>query len=125
MDTRMFPPGEAERCGGGAPLNPPRLRWLDQQAVTPLSAGRARYFFASGAPDCAAAAELIDRRFAVLQAAFAEDRMMIEGQHHVAACGGASDPPVFLPQDRAPMLMRRVLDRLVAQEREVARSVPG
>jgi vanillate O-demethylase monooxygenase subunit len=117
MDTRVFPLGEAARCGGEAPTAAPTMRWLEQQAVTPTCGAKARYFFASGAPDCAAALPLLDRRFAVLQAAFAEDRLMIEGQQSVAAADAAPEPPVFLPQDRAPMLMRRVLDRLIALER--------
>ena len=116
MDTRMFPAGEASRSESTAPAGVPILRWLDQQAVTPMSATRARYFFATGAPDCPAAIELLDRRFTVLQAAFAEDRMMIEGQQHVAERGGERQPQVFLPQDRAPMLMRNALDRLIALE---------
>lgn len=109
MMNSLHPAGTAQRLGFGPPVGEPALhRMASTQAVTPLAPGRTRYFFTSAVPrdEPAVRADLV---FAVTEAAFAEDRVMLEGQQRMVARspGRALSATTH---DRAPVRFRRLTE---------------
>ena len=120
MYNATYPPGTAERNERRAPgpeAGVPTSTSFTSQAVTPLTATTSRYFFSWGPrtePGSDAAAE---RMFQVALDAFSEDKRMIEAQQRTID----KDPnrrELLTSADAGPVLMRKVIDRLIRQERE-------
>ncbi len=116
METRMFPPGAAAACDFGTPNAVPILRRVEQQAVTPIAAGHSRYLYATGVEAANTDPMLIEAIFAIVNAAFAEDKAMIEGQQRIWNRTPADVPHAFIPQDKGPALFRRLIARRLAAE---------
>ncbi|MBL0002450.1 MAG: aromatic ring-hydroxylating dioxygenase subunit alpha [Sphingomonadales bacterium] len=115
MENRSYPPGHAERSDFGAPEGEPFTYRVEQQAVTPLSATETRYFFATGM-DARMPAQLLEPIFEVVNAAFAEDRAIIEGQQRIwDIMPDDDDPMAFIAHDKGPAMFRRVMDRLIRE----------
>jgi phenylpropionate dioxygenase-like ring-hydroxylating dioxygenase large terminal subunit len=118
MRFRAFPEGTAARHRAGEALPAPLMEGCEQQAVTPVAAGRTRYFYATGTRARHARDEDIAGKLAGIDKAFLEDRATIEGQARNI------DPDrrmVFIPQDKAPTLFRRMIaERLAAEQAQEA-----
>ncbi len=116
MENKSYPHGMAEACGGGEPATTPMTYRVEQQAVTPLSATETRYFFASGFDSKNLPARLIEPIFETIMAAFAEDHALIEAQQRVWDTTPVGTPKVYLLQDKAPVLFRRMMSKLIDDE---------
>ncbi|HWU04637.1 MAG TPA: aromatic ring-hydroxylating dioxygenase subunit alpha [Novosphingobium sp.] len=121
MKGGNFPVGTAQACDFGPPDYARAVGGVTftSQAVTPTGDGRARYFFSWG-PHCDHGdAALRDRLMAMADMAFAEDRVMIEGQQKVLA---ATPAPRVMPtvHDRGVTLYNRLVERMARQERAQA-----
>mgnify|MGYP000856158750 CR=1 FL=1 len=113
MRFRAFPDGTAARHRAGEALPEPLMEGCEQQAVTPVAAGRTRYFYATGTRSRYASDDDIAGRLAGIDKAFQEDRATIEGQAR------NMDPDrrmVFIPQDKAPALFRKMIAERMAAE---------
>lgn len=109
MMNSMHPVGTAQRLDFRPPAGEPALhRMSSTQAVTPLAAGRTRYFFTAAVPLDEPPAR-VDLVFAITEAAFAEDRVMLEGQQRMIARspGRALSATAH---DRAPVRFRRLTE---------------
>lgn len=117
LRARVFPTGTFKRLGGAVP--PDDLECMDtwsSQAVTPTSKGKARYFFSNG-PGMPATQEFSDFMWQVALNAFAEDRVMIEGQQRNIEL--APDSKIMpAAGDKGTILYNRLVGRLVREERE-------
>ena len=115
MSSHFFPVGTA--CDDyAAPAIAPLLPRVEQQAVTPIGPKRSRYLYASGVDAAVASPELMDGLFGVLNAAFGVDKAMIEGQQVIWDHTPADRAKVFLPPDKAPAMLRRLIKRRLAEE---------
>ena len=56
--------------------------------------------------------------FLIINAAFAEDRAMIEAQQRIWKLTPQETPKAFIPQDKAPSMMRRKIANLLAEEQQ-------
>lgn len=119
MRGARYPAGTAAACGGKEPVGiEPINRNIEQQAVTPISATRTAYHFATGLVGSTPAMTLdLASRMDVVMAAFEEDRLIIEAQQRIWDLTSASAPKLFLPQDKGPHMMRQMMKRLVEAER--------
>ena len=118
MHGARFPAGTAAACGGAKPVGiAPLVQNIEQQAVTPISARRTAYHYATGlvGNTPAMTAELA-KRMGVAMAAFEEDRAMIEAQQKIWDLTPPDQDKLFLPQDKGPSLMRRLMKKLIMQE---------
>lgn len=122
MTTRLYPIGTAAACDHGQPSIPPFSERIDQQAATPVSEGRSRYLYATGVAASEATPALLADMMTVVNAAFEEDRTIIEAQQRVWNVTPAERRKAFIPQDKAPALLRRMIARRIAGE---ARSTAG
>jgi vanillate O-demethylase monooxygenase subunit len=116
MNTFQYPAGAAQACGYGTPTAEPVFRRAEQQAVTPMSADTTRYLFATGVDAAFADPATLDARFAVVAAAFAEDKVMIEAQQKIWNLTSPDKPKAFIPQDKAPATFRRMVAKRLAME---------
>ena len=125
MRGARYPAGTAERCNGQEPTGvEPLMRNIEQQAVTPISERHSAYHFATGL--IGSTSEMTARlasRMDVVMAAFGEDRAIIEAQQRIWDLTPPDKKMAFLPQDKAPQMMRRLLNRLVQQEQADAQRV--
>ena len=113
--TDFHPAGTAERCDGREPTAPPLFHRIDEQAVTPVGTRASRYFFAAGARAADIDPDRVGRLFAVTEAAFHEDKALIEAQQGLID----RDPSRhMLPTslDAGPTRFRRLVDDLLAAE---------
>jgi len=85
--------------------------------VTPISAKRTAYHYATGlvGNTPAMTAELA-KRMGIVMAAFEEDREMIEAQQKIWNLTPPEQAKLFLPQDKGPFLMRQLMDKLIKEE---------
>lgn len=117
MTTEFFRAGTAAACSFGAPDAVPFMRRVEQQAVTPIDEHRTRYLFGTGIgrdiPE-----KLHDAIFAVVNVAFGEDKAMIEAQQKIWDVTPAELPKAFIPQDKAPAIMRRLITKRLKDEAE-------
>jgi vanillate O-demethylase monooxygenase subunit len=120
MKSSGYLPGTAESLDHAEPTEPPVWDRVEQQAVTPISVGRTRYLFASGAPRIMLDLGLSERFFEVVKAAFEEDRRMIEAQQKIWDQTPAGHPMAFIPQDKGPAIIRRLIAARLRQELETA-----
>ena len=122
MENSSFPHGMAERCGMKPPTEEPMTYRIEQQAVTPISDRKTRYFYASGF-DHRIPASLLGGAFEVVNAAFAEDRAMIEAQQRIWDETSGDHAMSFVAHDKAPAMFRRTMARLMTAERAAATTV--
>lgn len=110
-----FPAGTAEACGA----EPPDYRkatsgvTFTSQAVTPMTAETARYFFCWGPRRDHGDAAMRDALMAMAGQAFAEDKVMVEAQQRVLR---ATPEPKIIPiaHDRGVTIFNRLVERLAA-----------
>jgi vanillate O-demethylase monooxygenase subunit len=121
MTTAWYPLGAAERCGFGVPDEKPISHRAEQQAVTPIDAKRSRYFYATGLAREHARPELVEGIFAIVNAAFAEDKRIIEGQQRVLDRTAPGTRMASTPHDEAPLAFRRLVRERLAAEKEAPR----
>lgn len=119
MRGARYPAGTASRCDMKEPVDiEPLVRNIEQQAVTPIDERRTAYHFATGL--IGRTQELTDmlaQRMGVVMQAFSEDRTMIEAQQKIWDRTDQALEKHFLPQDKGPFLMRKLMDRLIREER--------
>ncbi|WP_178133940.1 aromatic ring-hydroxylating dioxygenase subunit alpha [Vineibacter terrae] len=119
LRTAWYPPGTADGLQLKPPTAAPLFLRCDEQAVTPMTARAARYFYATGARAADIDQRQLDRMFAVVEAAFHEDKAIIEAQQVVID----RDPTRrMLPTsfDAGPTQFRRILAELVEREAQPA-----
>lgn len=118
MRSRMYPTGTASSCGLTAPPSelPMISQRIEQQAITPIAQGRTRYLYATGVEARIASPELLETMMAVINAAFAEDKAMIEAQQRIWNVTDADKPKAFIPQDKGPSLFRRMIAKRLREE---------
>ena len=80
LRTTFYPLGTAERCKDQPPSETPLFLRYDDQAVTPMTARTSRYFYAAGARSADLDEDRVGRLYAVVEAAFNEDKAIIEAQ---------------------------------------------
>ncbi len=114
--TSFHPAGTAEQCGGKEPQTPPLFHRVDEQAVTPVGSRDSRYYFAVGARRSDIDPDRVGRLYAVTEAAFHEDKALIEAQQKLIDLDPARR---MLPTslDAGPTQFRRLVDQLEAAER--------
>ncbi|HJQ57758.1 MAG TPA: aromatic ring-hydroxylating dioxygenase subunit alpha [Vineibacter sp.] len=121
LRTAWYPQGTADRLHGQPPTEPPIFLRCDEQAVTPTTARTSRYFYATGARAQDVTPEQVDKMFAIVEAAFGEDKAIIEAQQLVID----RDPArrmLGTSFDAGPTQFRRILETLVERE---ATPTPG
>lgn len=118
MHGARFPAGTAAACGGKKPVGlEPLVQNIEQQAVTPITAKRTAYHYATGlVGNTAAMTAELAKRMGVVMAAFEEDRAMIEAQQKIWDLTPPEQAKLFLPQDKGPFLMRRLMEKLIREE---------
>jgi len=114
MENRSYPHGMAQQVQFQAPQAEPMTHRVEQQAVTPISPAETRYFFATGIDSRIPA---IDAIFTMVQAAFIEDRDMIEAQQRIWDVTDPDAPMAFCVHDKGLSMFRRVMSRLLNAER--------
>jgi vanillate O-demethylase monooxygenase subunit len=122
LRTAWYPLGTADRLQLKPPTEEPLFLRCDEQAVTPTTARTSRYFYATGARSGDVGPEQVDKMFGVVEAAFHEDKAIIEAQQLVID----RDPERrMLPTsfDAGPTQFRRILEGLVAREAQPSRAV--
>lgn len=127
MRGARYPAGTAQKCAGLEPVgHAPLMRNIEQQAVTPISETKTAYHYATGlignTPEITAR---LAERMDVIMATFEEDRAVIEAQQKIWNLTPLGTPKLFLPQDKAPHLMRQLMRRLIEQEQRRERSTDG
>lgn len=120
LTFQMFPVGTAERHDGRSPGDDPSLLSFSYslQAVTPMTDRSARYFFAYGPrveEDINGYAEAFS---AVANAAFLEDKEIIEAQQSRLDDGEAD--MLIVGADAALVQFRRLIEKLATQENGIA-----
>lgn len=118
MRAARYAAGTAAQCGGRQPVGiKPIVSNVEQQAVTPISRTRTAYHYATGLVGTSGKSfEQTADRMEIVKAAFAEDRAMIEAQQKIWDQTPPEREKLFLPQDKGPFLMRRLMDRLIKEE---------
>lgn len=113
MKGGNFPPGTARAAGFGPPDYAHAVGGVTftSQAVTPTDAGKARYFFSWGPHRDHGDEAMRDRLMGVAAMAFAEDKVMIEGQQTIIE---ATAQPRIMPtvHDKAITLYNRMVEKL-------------
>jgi vanillate O-demethylase monooxygenase subunit len=114
LTTSNYRTGAAERAGADRPTEEPVFSSFTAQAVTPLSHKTTRYFFCFGPWSRAADAEQLKLVYRDLGfRAFNEDREMLTAQQRIID----ADPTrqmILFDVDKAPVLYRRMVDKLLA-----------
>ena len=118
MHTAVCPEGTAKRFD----YKPPDLSQVEvladnftSQAVTPMTDGTSRYFFSWGPRAAAGSDAVADVMLGVANMAFNEDKAMIQAQQKVVDANPGVKP-VLTSADVGPMLMRSVIERMIAAE---------
>lgn len=118
MHTAVCPEGTAERFGH----KPPDLSQVEvlsenftSQAVTPMTDKTSRYFFSWGPRAGEGSDALADAMLGVANMAFNEDKAIIQAQQKVVDAY-PDVKPVLTSADVGPMLMRSVIERMIAAE---------
>jgi vanillate O-demethylase monooxygenase subunit len=118
MHGSRFAPGTAAACDYKAPVGmEPLVQNIEQQAVTPISDTRTAYHYATGLIGSTRemTAELA-KRMDVVMATFEEDRQIIEAQQKIWDLTPSQVGKLFLPQDKAPAMMRQLMEKLITAE---------
>lgn len=119
-----YPLGTAQLCQQTEPVGlEPLMRNIEQQAVTPISKTRTAYHYATGLiGDTREMTRQLAERMDVVMAAFEEDRQMIEAQQRIWDLTDPATPKVFVPQDKGPHLMRRLIERSMRDELDTVKA---
>lgn len=122
-----FPPGTAKKSAYKGPTIAPLSATISSQAVTPTTDRTTRYYFSTGPTAPEPSPGVADEMMAVTEAAFAEDKRMIETQQRNWKDG---ERMVGIQHDRGPGMMRALIARLSREERplgteEIGRSPMG
>jgi vanillate O-demethylase monooxygenase subunit len=118
MHTAICPEGTAARFGQGQPdLGQVNVLAdnFTSQAVTPITDRTTRYFFSWGPRRAEGSDAMADAMLALANMAFGEDKAIIEAQQKVVDASPGIKP-VLTSADVGPMLMRSVLERMIAAE---------
>jgi len=126
MTGGNFAPGTAERCDYGRPDLSQAISGVTftSQAVTPMQARTARYFFSWGPHRDHGDAALRDMLMGIAGQAFDEDKVMIEAQQRVI---DATAAPRIMPTsaDKAITLFNRLVEKLAAQGAGEVQALPA
>ncbi|TAJ32414.1 MAG: aromatic ring-hydroxylating dioxygenase subunit alpha [Reyranella sp.] len=115
LRTAFYPVGTARRLDRGEPQEPPLFLRYDDQAVTPMTDRTTRYFYAAGARSADIDPERVGRLFGIVEAAFAEDKAIIEAQQKVIDREpGRRMLPTSL--DAGPTQFRKLVQALLEQD---------
>jgi vanillate O-demethylase monooxygenase subunit len=111
--TAFFPPGTAEASGRRAPEREPLFHRIDEQAVTPVSGRKSRYFYAVGTRAEDIDSDKLERLYAVTATAFHEDKRIIEAQQKLIDLEpGRAMLPTSL--DAGPTQFRKLVEAMTA-----------
>jgi vanillate O-demethylase monooxygenase subunit len=110
-----YPLGTADRLNGAPPAEPPIYLRLDEQAVTPMTARTARYYFAAGARSGDVSPAIVARMVRFTERAFQEDKEIIEAQQKAIDLD-PSRPMLGTSLDAGPTRFRALMQQLVAAE---------
>ncbi len=110
--TGFYPAGTADKAGRGEPEGVPLFYRLDEQAVTPVSARKSRYFYSAGARVGDLDPGKLDRLFAVTETAFHEDKALIEAQQKTID-RDPTRPMLGTSLDAGPTHFRKMVDALL------------
>lgn len=117
LTGKTYPLGYAEKFGLGEPDPdvPTLFTHYSQQAVTPTGPNTSRYFYAWGPKaDCSTAEEAV-LMGQTLQAAFLEDKVLIERQQKLVNLD--PDHPIMpTAVDKGVVLFQRLMQRLMREE---------
>jgi len=115
----MFPPGTGEACGFGDPGDSvdALVDSFTCQAVTPMTPTSTRYFYSGGQRIGDGSPESAQQVFALVEQAFAEDKVMIEAQQRVIS-NHPGKRMGWINADRGLSLFRSTMERLIAEEQE-------
>ena len=126
MSGGNFAPGTAERCDYGRPDLSQAMSGVTftSQAVTPMAARTARYFFSWGPHRDHGDAALRDMLMGIAGQAFGEDKVMIEAQQRVV---DATAAPRIMPTsaDKAITLFNRLVEKLARQDAGEVQVLPA
>jgi vanillate O-demethylase monooxygenase subunit len=116
LTSANYLPGAAERSGAERPTETPVFSSFTAQAVTPLTRRSTCYFFCFGPSARTPGAADLKQAFLELgERVFNEDRRMLQAQQRIID----ADPGrrmVLFDVDKAPMLYRRLVERLLKEE---------
>ncbi|MEY4760336.1 MAG: hypothetical protein RLZZ200_192 [Pseudomonadota bacterium] len=116
LHTRYFRVGAAERAGADRPTEEPIFSSWTSQAVTPISDKKTTYYFCFGPWDKQPGAADMKEAFKGLALkAFTEDWEMLTAQQK-SLDADPSRKMVLFDVDRAPVLYRRVVDKILAED---------
>jgi phenylpropionate dioxygenase-like ring-hydroxylating dioxygenase large terminal subunit len=115
LRTAFHPAGTAERCRLAPPEEAPLFLRYDDQAVTPMTHRTSRYFYAAGARSTDIDPDRLGRLFAIVEAAFNEDKAIIEAQQKLI---DLEPDRRMLPTslDAGPTQFRRLVQTLLEQD---------
>lgn len=120
-----FPSGTAEALGYATPDLSTSQEGVTftNQAVTPMTEATARYFFSWGPHVSQGGERERDLLMGMAHQAFAEDRVMIEGQQKIVNLTRGVN---IMPRngDKAITIFNRILERMIRQEGRSARDCP-
>jgi vanillate O-demethylase monooxygenase subunit len=116
LTTSNYLPGAAVRAGAARPTEEPISSSFTAQAVTPLTKKSTCYFFCFGPWAKEPGGEKVKQAFFDLgYMAFSEDRVMLTAQQK-SIDADPSRRMILFDVDRAPVMYRRLVDRLLAEE---------
>jgi vanillate O-demethylase monooxygenase subunit len=113
MKSLTYPAGTAAACDFKEPTGEPLATNFTSQAVTPMTERTSRYYFSFGPAAPEPFPGLADSMFKLTEAAFAEDKRMIEAQQRNWKEGLRT---IGIQHDRGPTMMRQVLGKLAKAE---------
>ena len=116
LTTNNYRSGAAERAGGARPTEEPIASSFTAQAVTPLTSRSTSYFFCFGPWASEPGGERLKQAFFDLgYKAFNEDRVMLTAQQKNIDID-PSRRMILFEVDKAPVMYRRLVDKLLAEE---------
>lgn len=116
MKNSSYPVGTADVPPERLSKISPFVVRVEQQAVTPTKAGASRYLFAAGISSEHAHPGVMEGFWKVILETFEEDRLMIEAQHRIWTLTSDVQRKGYLPQDKAPAMLRRMIADMDALE---------
>ena len=87
-----------------------------------MTSERTRYFFASGFAAGTMSPALLDAAFEVIDAAFAEDKKIIEGQQQILNLTPADERMFATPHDSGVYAFRKLIRERIAMENRAEES---
>lgn len=116
LESGHFPVGTADKCNDGRPNFSEAVGAVisSSQAVTPVDEKKARYFFTIGPRKDFGSEELLEALTEIQLKAFAEDKIIIEGQQNII--DRTSDRnPVPIAHDRAVIMFEQMIRKANAK----------